>query len=304
MDYAIVQLRSDRRNDVLDLVAAVQRAEGAAPLSEYKMMRLDGPLDAREQISVLADGSVVGYAQAAWHRGSGSEDGHWAIEVVVAPQHRGGSVTGELIESLREDLGVDTTTLWAREEYVAAAAASRGWHKQRVLWEMHRPLPVMGLETKISGFQLANFRMGIDEAAWLDANNAAFAGHPENGDMTRRDLEKRMSEPWFDPDGFFLAWDGDRLAGSCWTKVHEDGIGEIYIIGVVPAWEGRGLGNWLVSVGLDYLGNVRHVRQAMLFVESDNERAVQLYERLGFEMLRSIEAYRFQRQVSGLGVQG
>ena len=80
--------------------------------------------------------------------------------------------------------------------------------------------------------------MGVDESAWLSANNAAFAGHPENGRMTRRDLELRMAQGWFDPSGFFLAWANGELAGSCWTKIHDDGTGEIYIIGVVPAWRG------------------------------------------------------------------
>jgi mycothiol synthase len=258
-------------------------------------MRLDGRLDSREQIAMLADGSVVGYAQAAWHRGSElSGDGHWAIEVAVAPQHRDGAATTELIEALRVDLNSEDTVLWARVGYVADAAIGGGWERWRVLWEMRRRLPVENLDPAITGFRLASFRMGIDETAWLEANNATFAGHPENGDMTRRDLEKRMAEPWFDPDGFVLAWDGDQLAGSCWTKVHENGVGEIYIVGVVPRWEGRGLGRALVSIGLEYLANQRHSREAMLFVESANRRAVRLYRGLGFDIAHSVEAYRYR----------
>lgn len=301
MQYATAQLRADRRPEALELIESIGRADGVEPLSEHKAMRLDGRLDAREQIAMASDGSMIGYGQAAWHRSSGPDgQGHWAIEIAVAPQHRRGEAVGDLIDALRLDLDAGSTVLWSRIDYVAKAALSRGWQKRRELWEMRCELPIAGLESSIPGFRLASFRMGIDESAWLEANNATFAGHPENSDLTRRDLEKRMAQPWFDPEGFFVAWDGDRVAGSCWTKVHESGLGEIYIIGVVPKWEGRGLGRALVSVGLDHLANRRHVRQAMLFVESENERAVGLYQSLGFETVHSVEAYRYAPGASSL----
>jgi mycothiol synthase len=158
---------------------------------------------------------------------------------------------------------------------------------------MQRSLPIPGLESANSDFRIETFRMGADENAWLEANNAAFAGHPENGHMTRRDLESRMAQPWFDPEGFFVAWDGSEIAGSCWTKVHENGIGEIYVVGVVPGREGRGLGKTLVTHGLEYLHTKRHVANAMLFVESDNERATSLYAGLGFRVVRTLQAYTY-----------
>jgi mycothiol synthase len=160
---------------------------------------------------------------------------------------------------------------------------------------MCRALPIDCVPAGLAEFRVTNFRMGVDERAWLAANNAAFAGHPENGSMTRRDLERRIAQPWFDPEGFFLAWEGSEVAGSCWTKVHDDGVGEIYIVGVTPGWEGRGLGSALVCHGLDYLASVRHASQAMLFVEDSNERAIALYEKLGFRHARMLEAFKFGR---------
>ncbi len=291
MSTTTAQLHPDLRGDMQRFVESVQESDNAPPLSEYKTMRLEAPINVRERVAFNHDGAIVGYGQAAWHRGATTEAGHWAIEVVVAASSRHGDVAGALIDTLQTETGGESATLWARSEYVAAAAVKAGWVAQRELLEMRCALPVAGLQSNFTAIEVATFRMGVDEKAWVEANNAAFAGHPENGHMTRRDLENRMARSWFDPRGFFLAWDKDELAGSCWTKIHEDGVGEIYIIGVVPAWEGRGLGRDLVSHGLRYLGETRHLTKSMLFVESANRRAMHLYEALGFEVARTVVAY-------------
>ena len=278
------------------MIRAVEIADREPSLSEYKSMRIDGRLDAREHIARSADGRIIGYAQAAWHRGIVGDDGHWAVEIVVVPEHRDTQVPLDLIESIRSEAGDSDITLWARADYIANAARSSGWSRHRELWEMRRPLPSACPQFGLTDFELTTFRMGVDEKAWLDANNAAFAGHPENVSMTRRDLEHRLAQPWFDVEGFFLAWDGDDLAGSCWTKIHEDGMGEIYIVGVVPGWEGRGLGKALVCHGLNYLSEVRHVSRVKLYVDSENERAVGLYAKMGFETTRIIEAFAYTRR--------
>jgi mycothiol synthase len=270
----------------------VTALDGEPALSESKEMRLDGGIDVREVMSVDGSGQIVGYGQATWHRGAEGEDGHWALEVVVHPSHRQ-AIAGQIIDRLRQESGAGDVTLWARFPYVATAARQNGWSVRRRLIEMRRALPIDCIPSGLAGLTVTNFRMGVDEQAWLIANNAAFAGHPENGSMTRRDLERRIARPWFDADGFFLVWDGGTVAGSCWTKVHDDGIGEIYIVGVTPGWEGRGLGQALVCHGLDYLSSVRHASRAMLFVEEVNERAIALYEKLGFGRTRVLEAFQF-----------
>ncbi len=295
MGVTTSRFHPDQRGELQQLVRVVAEHDGEEALSEYKHLRLDGGLDAREQVATGADGDLIGYGQAAWHRGTVTNPGHWAIEVVVEPTQRHLDIARDLLEALRLESGDAAVTLWARAPYVAAAARAAGWCRTRELLEMRRSLPIECLDVSFNGFDVATFRMGVDERAWLRANNAAFAGHPENGSMTRRDLEHRIAQTWFDAHGFFLVWDHDELAGSCWTKIHDDGVGEIYIVGVAPGWEGRGLGRSLICHGLDYLGNARHVTKAKLYVEADNDRAVGLYKDLGFETTRVIEAYRYPR---------
>jgi mycothiol synthase len=141
------------------------------------------------------------------------------------------------------------------------------------------------------------FVPGQDEAAWVEVNNRAFAGHPEQGAWTVDMLRAREQEPWFDPDGFLLAFGADGLAGSCWTKVHPpqpphepDALGEIYVIGADPGRQGKGLGRALTVGGLQSLAD-RGITVGMLFVDGANEAAVGLYRSLGFTTARTDCAY-------------
>jgi mycothiol synthase len=279
------------RGRVTGFLDAIGSADGQPPLSEYKMLRLDGSRGTVEQLLVTGDGSIVGYGQAAWHRPAGGSGGHWAVEVVVAPDHRSGPAAATLIGALEKRLDGSPITLWAHTPYVATAAGEAGWLPNRLLTRMSRRLPVRCRHEVPDGLSISTFRPGIDEWAWLSANNLAFAEHPENGALELSDIVERERQAWFDPEGFFLAWDGDRVVGSCWTKVHEGNVGEIYIIGIIPEWEGMGLGRALVCCGLDYLSAVRQAVKAMLYVELDNERAADLYLELGFEVEKRITAY-------------
>lgn len=131
---------------------------------------------------------------------------------------------------------------------------------------------------------------GEDDAdAWLSVNNRAFAHHPDQGNKAYDDVLDLEGEDWFDPDGFLVADDParpGRLSGFCLTKVHpptegDPELGEIYVIGVDPSHAGEGLGASFTLAGLDHLAG-RGIATAMLYVESDNEPARRLYDRLGF----------------------
>jgi mycothiol synthase len=293
--HTLAEMSGERRAQLQHFLDSVAAADGKPPLTEYKQFRTGTGEGTMERLALTDGGTIAGYVQAAWHRPVTESDGHWGIEVAVAPEYREGSTIDDLIAVINQDVGADAATLWAHDRYVVAAADRGGWSPGRVLLKMMRELPFECPHEIPAGLTIAPFRPGVDEAAWLTANNVAFRGHPENGALTIEDLAKRKAQVWFDPDGFLLAWDGPTIAGSCWTKMHEGGVGEIYIIGIVPGYAGRGLGTALVCLGLDYMSRAHGATHGMLYVEASNPRATRLYERLGFDVAARIVAYTNNR---------
>jgi mycothiol synthase len=118
----------------------------------------------------------------------------------------------------------------------------------------------------------------------LRVNAAAFAHHPEQGSMDAANLAERMAEPWFDPAGLLVADASppdSRLLAFHWTKQHSADLGEVYVVAVDPAAQGRGLGRAVTAAGLDHLAGLG-VDRIILYVESDNAAAIATYSRLGF----------------------
>ena len=226
---------------------------------------------------------LVGYAQVS----VGNET--WALELVVHPLYRSleaGVVSALLTRSTREIAakGGGHVHVWlSTRDYDAIEALKlAGFTRGRTLIQMRRHLP---LEAEFqSDIQTRAFVCGQDEDAWLAVNNRAFASHPEQGGWTRETLSSRQREPWFDSRGFLLHFREERLVAFCWTKIHsnsEPPLGEIYVIGVDPEFNGRGIGRSICIAGLNHLA-AKRLPIAMLYVDAENHGAVSMYEHLGF----------------------
>jgi mycothiol synthase len=287
------ELTAAQVSEILALVEAARLADGVAPLSEHGMLHLR--YDSASQSGggdyiVAADGEIAGYA----YLDPPSAEGEVTGELVIQPERRrqglGRALTGELAAAA----GGHVLRLWAHGDLPAAAALARaaGFDRFRALWQMRRSLrepldqPVLP-----AGRTLRTFVPGRDEDEWLSLNGRAFAKHPEQGGWTRHDLELREREPWFDPAGFFIAETGGQMAGFHWTKVHDPGLGEVYVVGVDPAEQGSGLGRALTLAGLQHLRDLG-VAQAMLYVDEDNVPAIRMYEALGFTRAKVDAMYR------------
>ena len=190
---------------------------------------------------------------------------------------------------------------WAHATLPAAraTAAALTLAPVRELLQMRRTLRDVPDVTVPDDVVIRTYAGPDDDAELLRVNNAAFAWHPEQGGWTGAELAERRTEAWFDPAGLFLALDRaePRLLGFHWTKVHgdpADGLGEVYVVGVDPAAQGRGLGATLTAVGLQHLaGRLSAAADptVLLYVESDNTAAVRTYENLGFTVHSTDTAY-------------
>jgi mycothiol synthase len=208
-------------------------------------------------------------------------EGSAELELAVAPSARQCGFGGALLATALDGLDLPVSA-WSHGDHPAAAtlAVRHGFEAARELWVMRRggdPVPAPVLP---DGVEVRSFAAG-DEAELLRVNAAAFADHPEQGALDEAGLRERMAEPWFDAAGLLLAVEGDRLLGFHWTKVHPDGAGEVYVVGVDPAAQGRGLGRVLTLAGLRHLAEVG-VPEVHLYVERDNAAARALYEGIGF----------------------
>ena len=98
-------------------------------------------------------------------------------------------------------------------------------------------------------------------------------------------------------DLWFVAWEGDEIAGAClcelaeaYNQVHGTKSGLVDDVAVRRPWRRRGVGAALIVAGLRALRSAG-MTAAHLFADAENiTGAVRLYERLGFsEEWRSIE---------------
>jgi mycothiol synthase len=275
-------------------VAAEDWPAVAARLAEVR--RQCGNHDGHDPLDEAADRHLRhrGLSQARlWLAG---DDGFALLigsqaHLAVAPTGRGQGVGALLATTALDFVGPSgEVRAWARGDHPAAAAlaASHNLARVRELWVERRPtslaLPAVALPP---GVTVRGFRDDArDRAALVRVNASAFANHPEQGSMDLAELAERMAEPWFHAEDLLLAEDADgTLLGFHWTKRHDEHHGEVYVVGLDPAAQGRGLGKALVVAGLQHLADLG-IDEVVLYVESDNLPARALYESLGFAHAR------------------
>jgi mycothiol synthase len=291
--------------DILALAVRAAQHDGVRPLSEQTVLqarRLPGEesVPTSTHLVVLDRPGEPSARVLAYGHVDESDPHAPSGELVVDPAHRRRGLGGMLLDHVLRRW--PDVRLWSHGDLQDARRlyTSRRLVVVRELWQMSRPLVGEWAELPDhvevpDGFAVRAFRVGHDEEAWLAVNARAFASHAEQGRMTATDLRERQQEPWFDPQGFIVVEDrtqidpdgNARLAAFHWTKVEAGQVGgplggEVYVVGVDPDYQGRGLGRAVTLLGLQHLRNVG-VETATLYVDGDNTAAIATYGRIGFE---------------------
>lgn len=275
------ELSQEHRDQILDLLGAVTAHDGVSPLDEAASLALDG--DGARHLLRLEGDRAVAYAGVL-------ADG--TVQGMVRPEvrRRGhGTALLEAALSDRPDAGV-----WAHGALEGSLAflSAAGLVETRRLLTLHRALgadaalePVP--ESSLSGLTLGVFDPVRDADAWVGVNSRAFASHPEQGALTRADLDQRLAQPWFDAEDMVVARRDGTLIGFVWVKRERPGAtdadAEIYVVATDPAVQGHRIAAVLMATALRRLaeGGAPGVE---LYVEADNTAALRLYERWGFEV--------------------
>jgi mycothiol synthase len=258
------------------LAAAVERVDGAPPLSDQALSRLGAPggtdVVLRREAARDTDEHLAGYAR---------------LDVDTTEIAAAADAVAAVLDAVEDRTTAHRLLVWSHghRSRLIAGLESAGYERIRELHQLRRPLAAADLPPDPPlppDVTVRPFRPGEDDDAWLALNAAAFVTHPEQGRWGPADLAARVAESWFDADGFLVAERDGALLGFHWTKVHPDGAGEVYVLGVAPDAQGLGLGTALLIRGLRHLA-ARGCPSVLLYVDGENTTAVRLYERQGFE---------------------
>jgi mycothiol synthase len=304
MEMAVVELAEVAElgaSDRSSLGALLERAAAAhdhpaLPEPQLLALTLPGgtPHDGR-LVLARSGGVLAGFALL-----SPGRDGSTVLHVVVDPGVGTTTLETALIRRAVQEAPTGFPLhLWLMQATPADddRAGAEGFVPERDLLQMRVALPLPeDVRAATRPLVTRPFSPGRDEGAWVETNNRAFAGHPEQGEWTVADLQERMAADWVELDGFLVADDpdGPGLIGACWTKIHRDRtppLGEIYVIDVDPRHHGQGWGRSLTVAGLVYLA-ATGITTGMLYTDASNVAAVALYRSLGFTVDHVDRSYR------------
>ena len=254
-------------------------------------------------------GEIVGWTEI-YDRG-----GHALIELAageVLPPHRGKGVAKALLAwALRrasEEIhladpdvevlvrcGVDSREVYARRLLEAEEFAPvRHFHSMRIGLENEPGAPVWP-----EGIRVRSMRRPDDDEAFFAVKRESFLDPWGMAPIPFEEGLKRFRD-WidgdalFDPELFRGAWDGDELAGVCFTIPKWNGdptIGDVTILGVRRSWRRRGLATALLRDAFA-LCRARGLVAVGLGVDVAGEtRALDLYEKEGMRIVRRVDVW-------------
>ncbi len=270
--------------EVFEFISDLTERDGYPPFSDAKLRALD---DADSCVLIVGDGVINAVGAIAEHA---HDDGakHIAAETAVHWSMRYQAFEEAVLGATLDLAGSrEPVSAWSMRPSLDRALEERGFEVARTLAYLVVDLPVNVVDESRSPHVVIRTFTPSDVADLVALNASAFRGHREAATLTPDDVERMRGEPWFDAQGLILVEDGAGLAGFCWTKVHPNGDGEIYRIGVASERQGSGVGRVALQEGFNYLAAQPNVTRGSLWVDTANEKAMRLYESTGMASERT-----------------
>jgi ribosomal protein S18 acetylase RimI-like enzyme len=183
-----------------------------------------------------------------------------------------------------------SATYFIRGQASIDALRSRGFVPYESIYLMRRDLSLPLPEVPHpEGVEVRNWRMKseAEQRAYLEAYNQVLrAGRRDLGE-----LQYFMQSPMWSVGTTFSAFAGQQVVGSVMTyydptdKSAHGQVGSTEYIFVLPRWRRRGIARYLIREAMAYL-KARGLAYAELEVVADNERALDLYKLLGYEVIQ------------------
>jgi mycothiol synthase len=291
------ELRPPRRADADAVVDALNEhslaLHGVAEMSRDEMLTwFDAPnldLERDARIAVLEDGCVVGYADVS---DDNLEHRRYWLDVRMRPGYYGSQLLASLERRIAETAGPEAIVRGFFSE--ADEGARRLYddagfrlvrHSLRMRSDLDGDIPE---PVWPQGIGVRTFEPEGERSVY-EAHMESFADHWEFTKMPFDEWRHWLFRPPFDPSVWFLACDGDEIAGICLCRPEETGepdMGWVSVLGVRPRWRRRGLALALLRHAFAEFDR-RGKATVGLGVDAENTTgAVRLYERAGMRIVR------------------
>lgn len=254
-------------------------------------------------VAVADDGSIAAYGDAS----DASREGRliW-FDVSVRPGVPA-AVGAALLDALEEraearlaPAGRLKAYVHERDAVLAGLLEARGYRVVRHSFRMEADLssePAAPVWPE--GIEVRTFRSGEDDRRVYTVQEETFADQHDHAPSSFEEWRHWSFSDPFDPDLWFLAEDGDELAGILLARSSRSGdetLGWISVLGVRRPWRRRGLGRALLLHGFHELRR-RGKPRAGLGVDGSNPTGdVRLYEDAGMRVIRRYDHWEKSAQ--------
>lgn len=302
------RLRAPSLDDQASVYALINTCDiadtGAADMSEIEWRRgwQTPTFSLRDDAWVVTtgDGQIIAEAEIL-----NTRFGPIYANLHVHPEHRGRGIGTALCARIEQRARecIATVPMGNRVTLegginVASAASRRfiahtGMTQIRSFWHMAITLdPSQPVAQPVwpAGIRVRTFIPGQDDRPLFEAVNEAFEDHWGHIPEDYAEWELRLHGDDFDPNLWFLAMDGEQIAGAMQGRIRFN-HGWVGRLSVRRPWRRMGLGNALLRQAFAIFQQRGFTRVA-LGVDSQNlAGATRLYERAGMRPYRQFDAY-------------